>query len=60
MAPTRALVALLSLLSYVAAQESQSEPPKKGSGRYGGPLGYYPTVAPAIIFAALYALVAVH
>ncbi|KAG9126897.1 hypothetical protein FRC07_001508 [Ceratobasidium sp. 392] len=60
MAPARALVVLLSLLSCVAAQESQSEPPKKGSGRYGGPLGYYPTVAPAIIFAALYALVAVH
>ncbi|KAG8743397.1 hypothetical protein FRC10_012123 [Ceratobasidium sp. 414] len=59
MAPTQALVAALSFLSYVAAQDGGSEPPKKVE-RYGGPLGYIPTVAPAVIFCALYALVAVH
>ncbi|KAG8791209.1 hypothetical protein FRC12_009879 [Ceratobasidium sp. 428] len=60
MASTRVLVTVLSFLSCVAAQSEESEPPKRGKERYGGPLGYYPTVAPAIIFCALYALVAVH
>ncbi|KAG9082851.1 hypothetical protein FS749_006528 [Ceratobasidium sp. UAMH 11750] len=59
MASTPTLLAVLSYLSYVAAQDDGSEP-KTGMQRYGGPLGYIPTVGPAVVFCALYALVAVH
>ncbi|QRW11281.1 RTA1-like protein [Ceratobasidium sp. AG-Ba] len=52
------LITVLSFLSYVAAQDDTEQNP--AGGRHGGPLGYIPTVAPAIVFFVMYVLIAGH